>query len=148
MLKKTIKYTDYNGVGRTEDFYFNLTQTEILTSAIDLLPARLTKGMDPNTDVQALLRQVFVEKDARSIVEIFKKFICMSYGVRSEDGRRFIKTPELLEEFMQTEAFSQLFIEISFNDEAGAAFIKGIIPEEINTVAAKAPLAVTPMTAQ
>lgn len=117
MLKKTITYKDYNGVERTEDFMFNLTKAEILEM-------QLAKdgGMD------AAIKKIVDAKDAPEIMKVFKDLILKSYGVISDDGRRFIKSKEISDGFAQTEAFSMLYIELATDTDAAAAFVNGIVP--------------------
>ena len=117
MLKKTITYKDYNGVERTEDFMFNLTKAEILEM-------QLTKdgGMD------AAIKKIVDAKDAPEIMKVFKDLILKSYGMVSDDGRRFIKSKEISDSFAQTEAFSMLFMELATDTDAASAFVNGIVP--------------------
>lgn len=118
MITKTITYTDLRGVERTENHYFNITKTEVLemeTSVEGGLVERIEK--------------ITTEKDHAKLVELFKDLIRRSYGVPSNDGRRFIKSDELFEEFAQTPAYSELYMEIATNEEAAAAFINELIPE-------------------
>lgn len=117
MLKKTITYKDYNGVERTEDFMFNLTKAEILEM-------QLTKdgGMD------AAIKKIVDAKDAPEIMKVFKDLILKSYGIVSDDGRRFIKSKEISDSFAQTEAFSMLFMELATDTDAASAFVNGIVP--------------------
>lgn len=117
MLKKTITYTDYDGRERTEDFYFNLTKAELIEMDFS------AKG-----GMQKLLEQITETNDRKRLIELAKDLILRSYGVKSEDGRRFVKTKELSEEFSQTEAFSELFMEVGTDDGAAVAFVKGILP--------------------
>lgn len=121
MLKKTITYTDFNDTQRTEVFYFNLTKAEITEMEMT------TEG-----GLQSMLSTVVQTKDAKRIVELFKELILKAYGVKSEDGKRFVKSKELSEEFSQTEAFSELFMELATNADASAAFVNGIIPTVTN----------------
>ena len=117
MLKKTITYTDYNGVERTEDFMFNLTKAEILEM-------QLAKdgGMD------AAIKKIVDAKDAPEIMKVFKDLILKAYGIVSDDGRRFIKSKEISDSFAQTEAFSMLFMELATDTDAASAFVNGIVP--------------------
>lgn len=117
MFKKTITYTDYNGTERTEDFYFNLTKAELMEAELSA-----------NGGLEAMLKKIVNSKDAPKIVEMFKKIILMSYGEKSDDGRRFIKNDEIREAFAQTEAYSELFMELSTDAEKAAAFVNGIVP--------------------
>ena len=117
MLKKTITYTDYNGSERTEDFYFNLTKAEIMEMELT------TAG-----GLSEMIEKIVAAKDAPTIIKVFKDLVLKAYGEKSPDGRRFMKSPEIREAFSQTEAYSQLFMELATDDEAAAKFVNGIIP--------------------
>ena len=124
MLKKTISFTDYNDNKREEDFYFNLTKAEIAEMELSTVGG-LTQ----------MLRGMIAAQDMPAIVKFVKDLILKSYGKKSPDGKRFIKSPELSEEFMQTEAYSQLFMELSTDANATAAFVNGILPADIRAQA-------------
>lgn len=131
MLKKTITYTDYNGTERTEDFYFNLTKAEITEMELST-----TGGL------AEMIKRIVEAQDAPAIVKIFKELVLKAYGVKSPDGKRFVKSDELSTEFSQTEAYSNLFMELATDADAAAKFINGIIPAEAaNAVPAVAPAA-------
>ena len=117
MIKKTITYTDYNGRERTEDFYFNLTEAEISE-----MEYGVTGGLS------GMLTKIINADDMPRIIEVFKNLILKSYGEKSDDGKRFIKSEELSTAFSQTEAYSKLFMELGNNDEAASEFINGIMP--------------------
>ena len=117
MLKKTITYTDYDGNKRTEDFYFNLSKAEVAEMEMSV-EGGLTKTLE----------KIVAEQDGKRIIEMFKDLILKAYGEKSLDGKRFIKSKELSEAFSQTEAYSELFMELAMNAEASAAFVNGIIP--------------------
>lgn len=119
MLKKTVTYTDYNGVERTESFYFNLTKAEIVEMEL---------GVDGGWT--ARMQKIIDSKDGPTIMREFKKLIMMSYGEKSEDGKRFIKSKELSEKFIQTEAYNTIFMEIVTDSKAAAEFANGILPED------------------
>ena len=121
MLKKTIKYTDYNGVEREEDFFFNLNKTELMEMEIG------TEG-----GFAEKIQTIVKTKDNAAILKTFKELILKAYGVKSDDGKRFIKSKELLEEFTQTEAYSQLFVELATNENAAQEFILGILPKKLS----------------
>ena len=125
MLKKTITYTDYNGVERTEDKYFNLSKAEIMEMEMS------TAG-----GFAEMVQGIVKAQDAPAIMKIFKDIILKSYGEKSPDGKRFIKSKELSDEYSQTEAYSDLFMELCTNAEASAAFINGIIPADVAEKAA------------
>lgn len=120
MLKQTITYKDCNDNTRTEDFWFNLSKAEI---------AELQFGVEGG--LGEYMRRIVSAQDIPAIIKLIKELIGKAYGMPSADGRRFVKSKELTEEFFQTEAYSQLFIEISTNAEAAAKFVSGIIPAEI-----------------
>lgn len=120
MLTKTIKYTDFNGVEREEEFRFHLSKAE-------LLEMELTQ----DGGLTAILDRIVKANDIPSLVKEFKRVVLMSYGVKSDDGRRFIKDDELRKAFSETDAYSQIFMELVTDDEAAAAFINGILPEDL-----------------
>ncbi len=120
MLKKTISYKDYNGNSRTEDFYFNLTEAEITEMELSA-----------DGGLTEMVRRIVAAQDAKQIIAIFKDIILRAYGEKSPDGRRFIKSKELSEAFSQTEAYSQLFMELATNDKAASDFVNGIVPDNV-----------------
>ena len=119
MLKKTITYTDHNGVERTEDFWFNLPKAEIMEMEMST-----TGGLTET------IQKVVQTQDAPAIIKIFKNLVLKAYGEKSPDGKRFIKSDELALAFSQTEAYSNLFMELATDADAAAKFINGIIPAD------------------
>lgn len=119
MLKKTITYKDYNGVERTEDFYFNLSKAEILEMEMSI-----------SGGLTEMINRIVAAQDAPAIIKIFKDLVLKSYGVKDADGKRFVKSEELSTAFAQTEAYSQLFMELATDADAGAKFVNGIIPAD------------------
>ena len=117
MLKKTINYTDYNGMERKEDFYFNLNKAEVAEMELS------TEG-----GLAEMIQKIVSSKDTPSIVKIFKDLILKAYGEKTPDGKRFVKSKELSDAFAQTEAYSELFMELGTDAEAAAAFVNGIMP--------------------
>ena len=120
MYEKTITFIDYNDEERTEKFYFNLSRAETLEMQLG------RKG-----GLAHALEMVVATKDQPKIIAFFKEFVLKSYGEKSEDGRRFMKTPEITLEFSQTEAYSNLFMELATNSESAAAFVNGVIPKTL-----------------
>ena len=120
MVVKKIKYTDFNGVEREEEFMFNLTEAEITE-------------MELTTDggLSDSIMKIISAQDTPEIIKTFKMLLLKSYGEKSADGRRFIKSEELTEAFTQTNAYSQLFMELATDDKAAIAFINGIIPDSM-----------------
>lgn len=125
MLKKTMTYTDYNGVERTEDFYFNLSKAEVMEMQ-----------MSTTGGLAEMIQRIVAAQDAPAIIKIFKELVLKAYGQKSADGKRFIKSEELSAEFAQTEAYSQLFMELATDDKAAAAFVNGIVPADLAKQAA------------
>ena len=118
MLKKTIKYTDYMGNEREEDFYFNLSQAEVM---------EMEFGVDGG--YTAMINRIVANQDAPTIMKTFKKFILDSYGVKTPDGRGFMKSEQLSNEFMATEAYSVLFMELCTDAEAATNFVNAVLPK-------------------
>lgn len=125
MLKKPITYEDYDGKIVTEDFYFNLSKTEMME-----LEANTPGG------IKATLEGIVASQDVKSIMEWFKKLVLASYGVKSDDGRRFIKNAQIIEEFQQTPAWDALFFELATDTQAAIAFTNGIMPKDLQEAAA------------
>lgn len=125
MLKKTIKYTDYNGVERDEQFLFNLSKAELMEME-----------MGTTGGLADMIQRIVDTQNAPEIIKIFKEIILKAYGEKSADGKRFIKVNDagvpLSIAFSQTEAYSQLFMELATDADAAANFIKGIVPGDIN----------------
>lgn len=120
MLKKNITYVDYNGNERTEDFYFNLSKAEIMEME-----------MSTSGGLAEMIQRIVAAQDAPAIISIFKKLVLKAYGEKSPDGKRFIKSDEIAAAFSQTEAYSQLFMELATNADAAAAFINGVVPADV-----------------
>ena len=127
MLKKTITYTDYDGNPRTEDFYFNLSKAEVAEMELSEIGGLST-----------LLKKIIAERNNKKIIELFKDLILRAYGEKSPDGKRFVKNQELRDAFCQTEAYSELFMELAGNAEAAVAFVNGITPVIQSTTGAHA----------
>lgn len=127
MLKETITYKDYNGLEREEDFYFNLTQAELVE-------------METVTDggFKEKIEKIYRAKDTPAMMKAFKEIIMKAYGVKSDDGRRFEKSDELSIAFTQTPAYDKLLDKFMKDDEAAANFMNGIIPSELREKAKKA----------
>ena len=115
MVKKTITYKNYNDVEVTEDFYFNLTEAEVMEMS--------TKG-----GLAEQLGRIIAANDAPSIIKEFKDLVLKAYGEKSADGKHFRKNDQIREDFAATEAYSIIFMEIATNTDAATSFVNGIIP--------------------
>lgn len=126
MYKKVIKYTDYNGVEREEPFYFNLNKAELIR-----WEGSTVGGMREMYD------KIIQTQDQEALIALFETIIQRSYGEKSPDGKRFMKSPEILANFTSTEAYSELFMELASNDVSAAEFMNGIMPAELLEAARK-----------
>lgn len=118
MLKRTITYKDWNDVERTEDFYFNLTKTEVTEMELSTEGGLVEK-----------IHRIVARQDGTEIMKVFEDVLLRSYGQKSPDGRRFMKSDELSREFSETPAYDVLFMELVTDPEKAAAFINGIVPQ-------------------
>ena len=121
MLVKKVKYVDYKNQPREEELYFNLSKAEIAEMELS------HKG-----GLSAKINRIVATEDGEEIIKLFKELIIKSYGIVSDDGKRFIKNDKLREEFLQTEAYSELFMELAGDADAASAFVNGIIPQVEN----------------
>jgi hypothetical protein len=126
VLKKTIKYEDFNGDEVSEDFFFHLSKAELVELELS------HKG-----GLSEALQRIVASEDGKAIIAEFKNIILSSYGQRSEDGKRFVKNQQLRDEFESTEAYSALFMELVTNTDSAIEFINGVIPSGMAEEAAK-----------
>lgn len=117
MYKKTITYTDYNGQDRTEDFYFNFSKAELMEI-----------GLAHPEGYEAWIQGIINANDNETLLRIFKELILKAYGEKDPTGKRFIKSKELSEAFSQTEAYSELYMEMITDANAAAEFVNAITP--------------------
>jgi hypothetical protein len=117
LLKKTITYEDFNDETITEDFFFHLSKAELIE-----LELSHTGGLT------AAMQKIIDTDDRGAIVAEFKKIILLAYGKKSADGKRFIKNSQMREEFVSSEAYSTLFMELVTDTDAAVNFMNGIIP--------------------
>ena len=120
MYKETITYNDFNGLERKEDFYFNLTKAEVLEME-----------MGTTGGLAEMIQRIVAAQDQPAIIKIFKDLILKAYGEKSADGKRFMKSEEIATGFAQTEAFSQLFMELATDADAASKFVNGIVPQDM-----------------
>lgn len=137
MIKKTVTYEDFDGNQRTEDLYFNLTKFEATEFALDL-PNEITSEVEKEGADAANMESVsrIVQKlGGKGIIDFIRKLVLKSYGIKSEDGRRFEKSEKISTEFSQTMAFDNLMMELLTDDDAASKFINGVIPSELANAA-------------
>lgn len=126
MLKRDITYEDLNGQKQTETFYFNLTKREMVEMEVE-----------HKEGIGAWFQKVLAAKDRKAIVQQFQELILLTYGEKSDDGKRFIKNDELRTEFSQSCAYEVLFEELASDDKKAASFFLGVLPNEIAAEAKK-----------
>lgn len=119
MLKKVFKFTDFKGNEREETHYFNLSKAEAMEIE-----------MSTSGGLTTMINRIVAAQDTPEIIKVFKSLILKSYGEISDDGRRFMKSEELSKAFSETEAYSQLFMELGTDSKAAAAFVNGIVPQD------------------
>lgn len=122
MIKKTFTYVDYNGTERNEEHYFHLTKAELMEMEMSI-----------DGGLAEMIKKIVAAQKVPEIIKVFKDLILKAYGVKSADGRRFIKNQDLIDEFAQTEAYSMLFMELATDAEKAAEFVNGIMPGDIDT---------------
>lgn len=120
MIKETITYVDYDGNERTEDFYFNLTKAELAEMNLTV------KG-----GMEQMIKEIVAAKDTPSIIKLFKEILTKSYGKKSPDGRRMMKNEEILTDFVETEAYSQLYMKLATDEVYAQKFVNGVMPSDL-----------------
>ena len=118
MLKRTITYTDFDGNQRTEDFYFNLSKAEVVEMEMGV-----TGGLTQ------MIHRIVAAQDNKQVLDTIKSLILKAYGEKSPDGKRFIKNQDLRDSFVQTEAYSILFMELATDEQKSIDFVNAIIPK-------------------
>lgn len=126
MLKKTITYKNFNDEEVTEDHFFHLSKAELVELE-----------MSHQGGLSEALQNIIAAEDGKSIIAEFKKIILGSYGKKSPDGKRFVKTQEMRDEFESSEAYSTLFMELVTDTDKAIEFINGIVPQGLADDAAK-----------
>lgn len=122
MLKKTITYENYNGDTVTDDFYFNLTKVECM---------ELEYSFGANNTLSNAITTLVESEDIGALIAAIKKILLMSYGIKTPDGKRFIKNDSIREEFEQSPAFENIYWDLVTNPDEAASFISGIVPQNV-----------------
>lgn len=126
MIKKSIKYTDYNGVERTEDAYFNLTKTELEEM-----------NLSHHGTYAEQLQAIVDAKDVPTVMALFKAIILKAYGIKSEDGRFFRKSEAISKDFEDSPMYDTLMMELLQSENAAAELFLGMIPSDMQDAARK-----------
>jgi hypothetical protein len=128
MIKKTVTYKDLNGTERTESFYFHYYESEILEMELSV-----------DGGFAERIQKIIDAKDQPTLIRVIKKFVLDAYGVKSDDGKQFIKNEEVRRKFEQCPAYSKIFMELVLNDKVASDFVNGVIPEEMADRVSKLP---------
>lgn len=120
MYKITETYTDYDDNQRTEDFYFNYSKAELAD-----LQFSVAGGL------AGMIDKIIKTNDIPELVKLFRELIQKAYGQKSNDGRRFIKSPELTKEFTETVAYSQIYMRLATDSKAAQEFINKVVPKSM-----------------
>lgn len=120
MIKKTVTYKDLNGKERTETFYFHYFESEIMDME-----------MSEEGGLAERIQRIIDAKDQASLLKVIKKFVIDAYGVKSDDGRRFTKSQEVKDAFVECPAYSKIYMELLTNDELAAEFVNKVVPEDM-----------------
>lgn len=120
MYSELVEYTDFNGEKVKERLYFNITKTELQKQNMH------TKG-----GLLSYLTRIIATRDQEEIASYFEKIINMSYGIKSDDGKRFIKSEEITRDFVNSAAYDEIFFKLTTDEEYAAKFINGIMPQEL-----------------
>ena len=120
MIKKTVTYEDLNGQSRTESFYFHYYESEILEMELSV-----------DGGFAERIQRIIDAKDQTTLIRVIKKFVLDAYGVKSDDGRQFIKNDEVRAKFEQCPAYSKIFMELVLDDKVAADFVNGVVPPEM-----------------
>lgn len=120
MLKREISYEDFNGDQTTDVYYFHISKPELIEMEVE-----------HEGGFSSMIKKIIESKDHKTLIKTFKEIVLLAYGVKSDDGKRFIKSDQLRQEFAQTAAYSVLFMELATNDGAAATFLKGTLPKDM-----------------
>lgn len=120
MLARKIKYTNLNGEERERTFYFHFSKSEVMEMELS-----------KEGGFEVFIQRIINTRDQKELVKMFRDLIQESYGIKSDDGEQFIKNEKVLNEFVQSEAYSELYMELATNTDAAIEFINGIFPQQI-----------------
>ena len=120
MLARKIKYTNLNGEERERTYYFHFSKAEVMEMELS-----------KEGGFEVFIQRIIDTRDQKELVKMFRELIQMSYGIKSDDGEQFIKNDQVLNEFIQSEAYSELYMELATDTDAAIEFINGIFPQQI-----------------
>jgi hypothetical protein len=138
LIKKTITFENYNGEKETEDFYFNMSKGELVKMQMAAIDQKTESFQDK-------IEKIGKNLNGKALIEVFDEIILGSIGQRTTDGKKFMKSAAITDEFKSSEAYSELIVELCTDDKAAVTFINGLIPKnlredvnrEVNTMTAR-----------
>lgn len=119
MLKETITFTNFDGKQVTETHYFNLTRAELVQWE-----------MEHNEGVAEYFLRISQSNNKPELGQAFHDFLRRTYGLKSEDGNRHMKSEEISENFEHSAAFDEFYIKLITDEGFAGRFIKGVLPKE------------------
>lgn len=120
MYKTTVTYTDYDDVQRTEDLYFNLTTAELIK-----MENSIAGGLQKRIEI------MMQRHDVPTIMQTMEDLIKQAYGQKSMDGRKFVKSDEIYDDFLQSGAYNEFYMGVITDEKKSSEFLDGIIPSDI-----------------
>lgn len=132
MLRRTIKFEDFDGAEKESTHYFNLSKPELIELEVEF-----------DAGFEGMINKIVETNNRRDLVAIFKRIVLMSYGIKEQDGDviRFVKSESIRERFTQTMAYNTLYMELATDDDKAAEFMKGILPADVSKTASTQPTA-------
>jgi hypothetical protein len=136
MLKKRITFTNpFTDQEVTEEHYFHISKADLVEMEMEEHSARYMKDGEELTGMQAKIQRIVDSEDGKAIMTELKDIIRRAYG--RKEGDRFVKSKETTDDFAASEAFSQLLFELCTNATAATEFINGIVPNNLEAMAAE-----------
>jgi hypothetical protein len=134
MLKKRITFTNpFTDREVTEEHYFHISKADLVELEMEEHSARYYKDGEELTGMQAKIQRIVDSEDGKAIMAELKDIIRRAYG--RKEGDRFIKSKDISDDFMSSEAFSQLLFELCTDATGAAEFINGIVPSNLEAIA-------------
>jgi hypothetical protein len=124
MILKTIKFKNYAGEEEVGTFHFNLSKGELVKMQMSAIDHRTESFEDK-------LEKIGSSLNGKALIEVIDEIIDISYGVKTTDGKRFIKNAADLEFFKSTEAYSELVVELCTDAIKASEFVNGLVPADL-----------------
>lgn len=125
MYKVDLEHENFDGETVTSTLYFNITKT------------RLAKNLELRDELDEIQKMIGGETreltpgEIQKIVNLVEKIMKISYGVRSEDGKRFDQRADRWEEFQQTAAYDAFLYSLFETPSKATEFMVGVMPKDL-----------------